>query len=47
MKEGLVIDGTVTIQFGETDLKLQEMIAPYVGPKTKVNIDPKMKKKMQ
>ena len=41
------IDGKIMIFFGETERELQQQIAEFIGPETKVNIDPRLKDKMQ
>jgi hypothetical protein len=46
MREGLSIDGAVMIYFGETERELQQAVAEFVGPETKVNIDPRLKSKL-
>lgn len=43
---GVSIDGAVMIYFGETEVELQQGIAEFIGPETKVNIDPRMKSKL-
>lgn len=46
MREGLAIDGNIMIHFGETERQLQDAVAEFIGPETKVTIDPKLKSKM-
>jgi hypothetical protein len=43
MREGLSIDGNIMIHFGETERELQKEVAEFIGPETKVNIDPRLK----
>lgn len=42
----LVVDGTIMIYFGETERELQQAVAEFIGPETKVNIDPRLKSKL-
>ena len=46
MREGLTIDGNIMIYFGETERELQDAVAEFIGPETKVNIDPRLKSKL-
>jgi hypothetical protein len=43
MHRGLVIDGDVMIYFGETERDLQQAVAEFIGPETKVTVDPRLK----
>lgn len=43
---GVSIDGHVMIYFGETERELQQAVAEFIGPETKVNIDPRLKSKL-
>lgn len=43
---GLTVEGAIMIYFGETETELQQAIAEFIGPDTKVNIDPRMKSKL-
>jgi hypothetical protein len=40
------VNGALMIYFGETEIELQQAIAEFIGPETKVNIDPRMKSKL-
>ena len=44
---GVTANGAVMIVFGETERELQGQIAEFIGPQTKVVIDPRLKSKMQ
>lgn len=46
MQEGLAINGDIMIFFAETERELQQAIAEFIGPETKVKIDPRLKRKM-
>jgi hypothetical protein len=43
---GITVDGAVMIYFGETEQELTQAVAEFIGPETKVNIDPRMKQKL-
>jgi len=43
----ITVDGSVMIYFAETDLDLQQAVVEFIGPETKVNIDPRLKSTMQ
>jgi hypothetical protein len=43
MRAGLAIDGDVMIYFGETERDLQQAVAEFIGPETKVTVDPRLK----
>jgi hypothetical protein len=43
---GVMINGDVTIFFGETEQPLTQQMAPFIGPDTNVTIDPRIKSKM-
>lgn len=43
---GVTVDGGIMIYFGETERDLQQTVAEFIGPDTKVQIDPRLKSKM-
>jgi hypothetical protein len=43
---GVTISGAVMIYFGEDERDLQQAVAEFIGPETKVNIDPRLKSKL-
>jgi hypothetical protein len=46
LNAGLNVDRTIMIYFGETEQALSQAVAEFIGPETKVNIDPRLKSKM-
>lgn len=40
------VDDAIMIYFAETEVELQNAIAEFIGPETKVNIDPRLKSKL-
>jgi len=46
LREGLNINGGIMIFFAETERDLQQTVAEFIGPETKVNIDPRLKSKL-
>ena len=44
--DNLKVDGNIMIYFGETERELQQEMAEFIGPETKVNIDPRLKSKL-
>ena len=42
----VTVNGDVMIYFGETERELQQAVAEFIGPDTKVNIDPRLKSKL-
>ena len=45
-KLNVVVDGKIMIFFGETERELQHQLAEFIGPETKVYIDPRLKSKL-
>jgi hypothetical protein len=43
---GLAPNGSILIFFGETERELQQQLAEFIGPDTKVHIDPRLKSKL-
>lgn len=46
LAKGLTISGEITIYFAETERELTQAVAEFIGPDTKVHIDPRLKGKM-
>ena len=46
MKDGLTINGDIMIYFAETEQGIVDAIAEFIGPQTKVTIDPRLKSKL-